>query len=130
VEGRAVIEFPPQSWDAYYRHREDIAKLLDPRCFSIGWMDTQLLSGDAIAFGTDDAVIIVTVKQYPAGATELHGLAAAGAVGGILELIEQAEKWGRDKGLTFACISSRPAWARLLKARGYYVNRVEIVKDL
>jgi len=126
----AMIELPPQAWDAYQRHRDEIAELLDPRCYSIGWMDAQLLAGDMLAFGTGQAVIIVTVKLYPAGARELHGMVAAGNVADILFLIEQAEQWGRHNGLDFACISSRPAWARLLKPRNYYVNRVEIVKDL
>jgi len=125
-----MIEYPPKSWNDYQRHRDEIAALLDPRCHTIDWMDVQLLSGDALAFGSERGVIIVTVKQYPAGGRELHGLVAAGDVAEILFLIEQAEQWGRDNGLDFACISSRPGWARLLKPRGYSVNRVEIVKDL
>lgn len=104
--------------------------MLDPRCHSIEWLDTQILSGDAMAFGTVDAVIVVTVKQYPEGATELHGLVAAGLLSGILQLIEEAEQWGRDRGITFACISSRPGWAKILKSRGYSVNKIEIRKDL
>lgn len=122
--------FPPSFWTEYQRHRDEIAGILDPRCHTIQWLDTQLLAGHALAFGSDDAVIVITVKQYPAGGRELHGLAAAGNVRGIMALIEQAEEWGRSVGLDFACISSRPAWSRLLKSRGYDVKRIEIVKDL
>ncbi len=122
--------YPPPAWADYQRYRGEIAGLLDPRCHTIEWLDAQIIAGHALAFGSDDAVIVVTVRQYPAGGRELHGLAAAGNVRGIMALIEQAEEWGRTAGLDFACISSRPAWARLLKSRSYRVNRVEIVKDL
>lgn len=119
-----------QAWVEYYRHRNEIADLLDPRCHSIDWLDGELAADNALAFGNETAVIVVTVKQYPAGATELHGLVAAGDLGGILALIEQAEQWGQNAGLTFACIASRPGWARVLKPRGYSVNQVELRKDL
>lgn len=125
-----MITFPPPFWSEYHRHREEIADMLDQRCHTIEWLDTQLLSGDVLAFGNATSVIIITVKAYPAGATELHGLAAAGELDGILALIEEAEKWGARAGITFACISSRPAWARVLKNKGYAVKRVELAKDL
>lgn len=125
-----VTEFPPQAWGAYQRHRDEIAGLLDPRCYDIAWLDNQLLQGRALAFGNDAAVIVVEVKAYPAGATELHGLVAAGALEAILDLIEQAEEWGMVHGLTFACIASRPGWARVLRDQGYAVHQTELRKDL
>lgn len=114
----------------YQRHRDEIAGLLDPRCHTIEWLDDEIASGNALTFGNEEAVIVVTVKQYPAGGTELHGLVAAGDIAAILVLIEQAEQWARARGVDFACISSRPGWSRVLKPRGYSVNRVELRKDL
>lgn len=125
-----MITFPPPFWDAYKRHRDDISAMLDRRCHTIEWVDTQLLSGDMRAFANDEAVILVCIKLYPAGAMELHGMAAAGGLDAIVALIDEAEEWARGMGVDFTCISSRPAWSRILKAKGYDVKRVELVKDL
>ena len=121
---------PLQAWDEYLRHRDEIADLLDPRCYSIEWLDAELTSGHAKAFGNDTAVIVVAVRIYPAGASELHGLVAAGSLDGILELIDEAEGWAAALGITFACIASRPGWARVLKSRGWQTHQVELRKDL
>jgi len=117
-------------WDEYLDRRDTIAAMLDTRCYSIKWLDGMILNGDARVFASSDAVIVVTVKQYPAGATELHGLVAAGELDAILPLIERAEDWAREGGVAFACIASRPGWARVLKDRGYGLYQVELRKDL
>lgn len=125
-----MTPFPPQAWDAYQRHRGEIGALLDPRCYTIEWLDQQLASQCAMAFGDDKAVIVVSWKVYPTGTTELHGLVAAGALESVLWLIEEAESWGRGHGFTFSCIASRPGWQRVLKDRGYAVHQTELRKDL
>ena len=117
-------------WDEYLDRRDTIAAMLDTRCYSIDWLDGMILNGDARVFASTEAVIVVTVKQYPAGATELHGLVAAGELDAILPLIERAEDWAREGGVTFACIASRTGWARVLKDRGYGLYQVELRKDL
>lgn len=122
--------YPPPFWAEYRRHHAEIVGVLDPRCYSIDWLDLQILNGDARVFGNDDAVIVVVVKQYPAGATELHGLVAAGALAGILKLIAEAEDWAREQGVTFACVESRPGWERILKKRGYSLYQTSVRKDL
>lgn len=122
--------YPPEGWSEYQSRRSEIESAMDPRCHTLDWLDVQILNDQARVFASDDAIIVVAVKQYPAGATELHGLVAAGSVRSILPLIEQAENWARDSGITFACIASRPGWERVLKTRKYSVYQVELRKDL
>lgn len=122
--------YPPEGWNEYQSRRSEIEAAMDTRCHTLDWLDVQILNNQARVFASDNAVIVVTVKQYPAGATELHGLVAAGSVRAILPLIEQAENWARDAGITFACIASRPGWERVLKNRQYSVYQVELRKDL
>lgn len=114
----------------YQRHRDEIAALLDPRCYTIEWLDAQIERGNMLAFGNDAAVIVVAVKQYPAGGTELHGMVAAGELDAILLLIEEAEAWGRSCNVTFACIASREGWGKVLKQNGYSVYQTVLRKDL
>jgi hypothetical protein len=104
--------------------------MLDPRCYSIDWLDLQILNSEALIFGSEDAVIVVNVNQYPAGASAFHGVVAAGSLEAILPLIVQAEDWARSHGVTFACIASRPGWGRVLKDLGYVLHQVELRKDL
>lgn len=114
----------------YQRHRDAIAALLDPRCYTIEWLDGQIERGDMIVFGNDTAAIVVAVKQYPAGATELHGMVAAGELASILVLIGQAERWAKDRNITFACIASRAGWSKVLMQHGYSVYQTVLRKDL
>lgn len=124
------MTFPPPAWEQYQRHRGEIEGLLDPRCHSIEWLDLRLLNGPALAFGNDDAVVVVEIKDYPAGAKEVHGLVAAGSLPGILELIEKAEAYGIEQGCDFASIASRAGWERVLAGRGYAPYQTEIRKEL
>ncbi len=114
----------------YIRHREEIAGLLDPRCYSIDWLDDEVANGRVVPFGNDGAVILVEIKEYPAGAKEVHGMVAAGEMVAILSLIDRAETWGREQGCAFASISSREGWARLLATRGYAPFQLTIRKEL
>jgi len=117
-------------FSAYLRHREEIAALLDPRCYSIEWLDGKVAGGLMTVWGNDKAVIGTEIKQYPAGALEIHGMFAAGELSSILELIEQAENWARCEGIDFAAIASREGWVRVLGPRGYRTHQVELRKDL
>ena len=126
----SAVIYPPQHWGAYSSRRAEIEPLLDARCYTIDWLDVQILNDAARVFASDDAVIVVTLKQYPAGAVELHGLVAAGELAAILLLIDEAEEWARAGGVTFASIASREGWGRVLKSRQYVVHQVELRKDL
>jgi hypothetical protein len=115
---------------AYLRHRDEIAGLLDPRMYTIAWLDREITLGRAMVMGSDSAVIVFELKHYPTGATDIHGLVAAGELAAIKGLIEQAENFGRDQGCIGAQISSREGWAKVLKAEGYAVHQVTIRKEL
>lgn len=78
----------------------------------------------------DTAIIGVERKEYPGGAVELHGMFAAGDLEGIDELIEKACQAGWAAGCSIATISSRPAWAKRMKSKGFAVQQVTISKEL
>lgn len=120
----------PDGWAGYLRHRDAISELLDPRCYSVEWLDQRILSRDAHVLANRDAVIVFEVRRYPMGAKEVHGLIAAGDLSAILPLIDNAECWGRSQGCVFATISSREGWRRVLEPAGYEPHQVELRKDL
>ena len=130
MDSDSVVNFPPNNWHAYLDRRDAIAALLDARCHNIEWLDACIIGGACRVFASDAAVIVVMVKQYPAGATELHGLVAAGDLEAILPLIDDAEHWARENGVTFASIASRQGWERVLKDRGYRLYKTELRKEL
>lgn len=115
-------------WLAYQKHRNEIAGMLDERLYTIEWVDAQIWSGAFRIFASENAIIAVELKQYPTGAIELHGMFAAGDLDEIVPLIGRAEEWGRTMGCTYATISSRPGWARVM--RDYEVVQVTIRKVL
>lgn len=115
---------------AYLRHREEIAGLLDPRLYTIDWLDREIVMGGALVLGNDEAVIVFEFKHYPTGASDVHGLVAAGELEAIKALIEQGEAMARDHGCVGAIISSRMGWAKVLEPQGYHIHQVTIRKDL
>lgn len=125
-----MMLYPPDGWPEYRRRREQIASLLDPRCYNMDWLDVQILNGKAQIFASADAVIITEVRTYPAGAREIHGLCAAGELSAILDLIEEAENWALAEVLDFASVASREGWQRVLAAKGYRPHQVELRKEL
>lgn len=119
-----------REFEAYLKFRGEIEQIVDPALYPMEWVDAQIWSGHFRVFFTDNAIIAVELKPYPSGALELHGMFAAGELSEILDLIENAEAWGRSMGCAFATISSRPGWAKVLNSRGYEVNQVNIRKVL
>lgn len=115
---------------SYSLFRQAFAELLDPRFYNIEWIDQGVAGGKITAFGNEHACILVEIKTYPTGAKEVHGLCAAGDLATILELIGDAEEWGRAQGCIIASIASREAWSRVLKGRGYQPFQVEVRKEL
>lgn len=119
------------SLEAYLRFRAEFVAL-DPERYPAAYIDQQVMSGRWRCWGNDRAAILAELKQYPSGAREVRGLAAAkadkAALDDIIALIPLAEQWGREAGCKWASIESHPAWARLLP--GYAPSQLRIVKDL
>jgi len=114
-------------WDAYLPFREDFAALA-PDKYPAEYIDCQVAAHFWQCWGDGQAAILAEVKQYPSGLREVHGIAAAGALESIKELIPLAEAYGRHVGCTVASIESREGWAKLLP--GYEVEQIRIVKGL
>ncbi len=128
-----IFEVP--DWAGYLRFRDQFQRLLDPRCYSIEWLDRQILSGAFRPLVGERSAILVSIKTYPTRARELHGEGAAIELPGAREevedvLIPKAEDFGRLMGCGWAEIASRPVWAKRLKSRGYEQYQLSIRKDL
>ena len=114
----------------YSQWRGAFAEALDPRLYNIEYLDARVANGTAWFAGNDDAGIVVEIKYFPTGAMAVHGLVAAGDVEAIKALIRDAEAWGKAQGCIGGMISSRPAWAKIMKAEGYSMFQASIWKDL
>ena len=114
-------------WGAYLPFRSEFTALC-PEKYPPEYLDAMVVSGQWACWSDGKAAILCEMKVYPSGLREVHGLAAAGAVENIIELIPLAEAWGRANGCAIASIESRPAWAKLLP--GYEVEQVRITKGL
>jgi hypothetical protein len=117
-------------WSEYQLWRPAFAELMDPRFYTIGWLDAEIWSGRARAWCTDEAAIVATLKIYPAGGREVHGVIAAGELNAIRRLIPHAEIWGREQGAIVAGIESRAGWARALRDDGYELHQTTLRKEL
>lgn len=117
--------------DAYTRFRDDFAGLLDERFYNIEWLDCQVANGAIRVLGNDKAVILFEFKRYPTGWLALEGMAAAGDLQEIRDvLIPQAENIARGMKCGSAHIVSREGWGKALKSQGYEPYQFGIVKYL
>lgn len=115
----------------YLRFRDRFAEALDPRLYSIEYLDDLILSGRAHFFASANAAIVTEFKTFPTGARAVAGLIAAGDLEEISTiLIPRAEEWGRLNGCQFGMIDSRPGWARRMKQHGYETHQVSLIKEL
>jgi hypothetical protein len=118
-------------WAFWEDWRDQFAAMLDPRFYTVEWLDGEVFSGRIHLIAVEDAAVLVTLKGYPTGATEVHGMAAAGNMVRIVNtLIPAAERWGREHGAIVASIESREGWGRVLKPYGYEPHQLTIRKEL
>lgn len=114
-----------------YPFRDEFAAALDPRFYTIDYLDEALAGGLVRLMVGNRSAIVVEIKQYPTGTKAVCGVIAAGDADEIAtSLIPQAEEWGASIGCTFGMIDSRPGWARVMKKHGYETHQVSIVKEL
>ena len=116
--------------EAYQRHREAIASLADPRFYPIGWIDREVWNGNIRTLSNDTSIIGFQIKTYPGGAKELHGMFAAGDLAGVIELVAEAEEFGRALKCDVATIESAEGWKRIMASKGYRPHQLRIVKEL
>lgn len=118
-------------WDEYLRWRDDFAAILDPRFYSLEWLDGEVWSGRIRLFSSAKSAILVMLKAYPTGAIELHGMAATGELNDLLSsTIPQSENWAKGLGAICAVIESRDAWSRVMGEHGYGKYQTAIRKWL
>ena len=115
----------------YLRFRDGFAEAMDPRLYTLDYLDWLLIEGRGQFWATDRAAIIAEVKTYPTGARAIHGLLATGDLDDITNiLIPTAEAYARAQGCLFAIIESREGWARQLKGSGYELYQTSVRKVL
>lgn len=118
-------------WADYLRFRLDFAAILDPRFYTVEWLDEQILSGAMRLFYHGDSAILVSVRTYPTGAKELHAEAATGELKAIeASLIPQFLDFGRSQGCEIAVVQSRPGWVKVMQRHGFQVSQISVRKDL
>ena len=117
-------------WAEYQRFRPAFAEAMDPRFYTIDYLDALIWSGRAQFLCSEDSAIVFEIKPYPSGALAVEGVIAAGELEDIRALIAKAEAWGRAHGAVFAMINSRSGWVRALKEDGYALFQSALVKEL
>ncbi len=118
-------------WAGYCEFRARFEEVADARYHPMGWLDQQILDGNFQFMRSANAAIIIERREYPSGATDVHGVIAAGDLAEIVQLlIPRAEAWGRENGCIAALIESRPEWARVLAPHGYEPHQLTIRKGL
>lgn len=113
---------------AYLHHREAFGAL-DPLRYPVEAIDARVKAQTWRCWGNESAAILAEVKTYPSGVREVHGVAAAGDLQAIIELIPLAEEWGREHGCVRAVIESRPGWERALPEE-WELHQVAMRKEL
>jgi hypothetical protein len=119
------------NFDAYLHFRPQFAEVIDPRHYSMEWLDRQVWEGAVQLWTCDDAALITEIKEYPTGAKDIAVLIAAGNMEKIVgELREAAEEWAVEQGCCGVLIESREGWAKALKPFGYEPHQLTVRKDL
>ena len=118
-------------WAGYCAFRSAFAEVMDERYHTMPWLDEQVLSGEFQFLRSDNAALIVELRDYPTGAKDVHVVIAAGAADEVVnELRPIAEEWGRSQGCIGALVESREGWARYLKPHGYRSHQLIVRKEL
>ncbi len=114
----------------YPRWRDRFAGVLDPRFYTIDYLDRRVAEGSVAVFACPEAALIVELRHYPTGRFDGHVLIAAGDKAAIVgKLREEAEAWLQGIGAEGAIVESRAGWSKALKVYGYGAYQVTVRKD-
>lgn len=117
--------------DSYAEWRGEFAKAIDPRFYTLDYLDWLLRTGQANLWVGLQCALVTRVKLFPSGNSAVEFLVAAGDLDELTkELAPSVEQWGRENGCMFALIESRPGWERAMKRHGYELFQASIVKEL
>jgi len=115
----------------YHHWRSAFGEALDPRYYSLEWLDWMVASGRAMIFFATDCALIAELRYYPTGARDVLVICTAGSPKATIEkLAPMLETWGRAEGCIAIMGESRQAWTRLLKAVGWEQYKTGMRKDL
>lgn len=118
-------------WPEYLRFRDDLAGILDPRFYTVQWLDGELWSGRIRLFADANSCILATLKVYPTGLKECHVEAAAGELSELVSTtIRRVEEWAQQQGCSTIVIQSREGWLKVMKASGYNLHQTAIRKAI
>lgn len=121
----------PPGWEEYRRWRDDFAAILDPRFYTVEWLDGEVWSGRIRLFSDEKSAILVSLRTFPTGAFEAHVEAAAGELKLLCNsTIAAVEDWARAIGCVSVRIESREAWVRIMGDKGYTPYQFAIRKEL
>ena len=124
-----IFELP--DWAGYLRFSDQFEAVMDPRRYTIDWLNMKVATNQFRPFVGKHACIVAEIITYEATqAREVHGVVAAGDLQEIEELIPLAEEWGRSLGCIAAQIDSRDGWERVMKKHGYERLKSVIRKEL
>ena len=73
--------------------------------------------------------LLTELVDYPK-LRAIRGVATAGDLSEVRQLIRSAEEWGRSQGCSIAIGGGRPGWARALEHQGYENACVLLTKNL
>ena len=117
-------------WAGYLAFRDGFAAAIDPRLYTMDWLDRRVLDGTAQFWRARDAGLLTELRHYPSGAKDVHALVAAGNLASIIADITPAvEAWAMSIGCLGAIVESREGWTRMLKPLGYHLYQIAVRKE-
>lgn len=119
-----------KSWNDYLGFRDGFREALNPRFYTIEFLDGLVWSGRARLFGNERGAVVAEIKIYPTGERDVHFLVGAGDLDALIALAPAVEAWGREQGCLGALIESREGWARAMKRHGYELHQIAVRKEL
>lgn len=118
-------------WATYQDWRQAFGAVMDPRLYTLEWLDRQIEDNVFRFTSAPDAALVTEVRIYPTGAFDLHFMVAAGNLDTLVNVLRpEAEAWAKCMGAIGAIVESREGWAKALKAVGYEPYQMTCRKDL